>query len=246
MLIDVFKKTFTKKKYVKKIIFKGLGNFLIYFSLILFLRVFSRPIYYEVSYYVNNYVNKKETIVVDDTLDINNKLSQNKQKKIQETGKLVNIFQNQEVRLLSPVNNTFSIVIPKIQANAKIIANVNTADEAEYRLKLQEGVAHARGTYFPGEGKNIFLFAHSTDFIWNVGTYNAVFYLLYKLENQDLVYVMYKNKLYKYRVFDKKIVNSDEIHYLTDETDSEILILQTCWPPGTTWKRLLVFAERIN
>ncbi|GIW62838.1 MAG: hypothetical protein KatS3mg090_0664 [Patescibacteria group bacterium] len=245
MLVDVVKKTLSKSQYRRKIFIKGVGNFFIYFSLILFLRVFSRPIYYELSYYWNSYFNKKTEVIVNEGLN-NIVLDNYSSNRVGQVGRLAEIFQNQEVRYLSPIDKDFSVVIPKIQANSKVIANVNPANESEYRLKLQEGVAHALGTYFPGEGKKIFLFAHSTDFIWNVGTYNAVFYLLYKLETDDLVYLMYKNKLYKYKVYDKKIVEANEVHYLTDESDEEVLVLQTCWPPGTTWKRLLLFAKRIN
>jgi hypothetical protein len=43
--------------------------------------------------------------------------------------------------------------------------------------RAPNGVAHAKGTVFPHKG-NIYLFAHSTDNWWNVGRYNAVFYLL--------------------------------------------------------------------
>ena len=61
------------------------------------------------------------------------------------------------------VSTHFSVVIPSIDAKSDIIANVNAGDFVEYERALRDGVAHARGTYFPGQGKNIFLFSHSTD-----------------------------------------------------------------------------------
>jgi LPXTG-site transpeptidase (sortase) family protein len=44
----------------------------------------------------------------------------------------------------------------------------------------------------------------------------------------------------------KKIIKPNQIEYLEyKEEDKEIVILQTCWPIGTNWQRLLVFAEKI-
>ena len=89
------------------------------------------------------------------------------------------------------------------------------------------------------------MFAHSTDFAWNVGTYNALFYLLYKLEIEDEIDLFYKGQRYVYRVTGKEVVDPTETEYLTRKSDREFLTLQTCWPPGTTLKRQLIFAERV-
>lgn len=141
------------------------------------------------------------------------------------------------------VDSQFSVVIPKIEAYARVVANVDTADEAGYRDALSQGIAHAAGTNFPGGGEGIFLFSHSTDYPYNVARYNAVFYLLRKLEKDDEVIVYFADKKHIYRVLDKIVVGADDVSWLTREYDKETLILQTCDPPGTTWKRLLVIAE---
>jgi len=145
--------------------------------------------------------------------------------------------------ILTPVDTNFAIVIPKIAANVRIIPNVNTSNYNEYMQALSLGVAHAKGTVFPGMKGNIFLFAHSTDNFWNVGRYNAVFYLLKELENGDEVNIFFGGKRFVYKVYDKKIVEANEINYLTPQAQGQTLTLQTCWPPGTTLKRLLVFAS---
>ena len=160
-------------------------------------------------------------------------------------GRLARLLKDRNIEVLVPKDSQFSIVIPKIGANSNIIANVDPATESVYLEALKKGVAHARGTQNPGMGGHIFLFAHSTDYFWNVGTYNAVFYLLYKLERGDAVDLFYKGQRYAYKVVDKKIVNPNQVEYLTRQSDSELLTLQTCWPPGTTLKRMLVFAKRV-
>lgn len=141
------------------------------------------------------------------------------------------------------IDPSFSIVIPKIDAKSNVFANVDTSDEEEYMDVLSKGVAHAKGTYFPGQGKNIFLFAHSTDSPINIQKYNAVFYLLSKLEKGDTVIIYFANKKYIYEVTEKTVKSASDISFLVNETQTEVLYLMTCTPPGTTWKRLFVTAN---
>lgn len=162
----------------------------------------------------------------------------------QGKSKLSSVFKKKRLRFITPVDPNFSIVIPKIAANARIIPQVDPSNKGEYLAALKKGVAQAKGTAFPGENGHIFLFAHSTDYFWNVGRYNAIFYLLYKLEKGDEIDLIYKKQLYKYTVIGKEIVNPSQVEYLTRTSNKEFLTLQTCWPPGTTLKRILIFAVR--
>lgn len=148
-----------------------------------------------------------------------------------------------KVEVLSPVSAQFGIIIPKIGANAPIFPNVDAGKPDEYLSVLQKGVAHAAGTVFPGVSGNIYLFAHSTDSFWNVGRYNAVFFLLKELENGDEIDVFYLGVRHVYRVVNSLIVDPSDVHYLTVPSSYEQLTLQTCWPPGTTLKRLVIFAR---
>ncbi len=144
------------------------------------------------------------------------------------------------------VNSQFSIVIPEIGAAENIIANVDPANKSEYSEALKIGVAHAKGSNFPGQNRMIYLFAHSTDSPINIARYNAVFYLLNKLEKGDKVYIFFSDKLYEYQVDHKLITSPKDTSWLNDKGDGETLILQTCYPPGTTWERLLVIAKPVN
>jgi sortase A len=69
--------------------------------------------------------------------------------------------------------------------------------------------------------------------------------LLYKLEVNDEVNLFYQGHRFLYKVYEKKIIDPSEVHYLTDKSSHEVVTLQTCWPPGTTLKRMLVFAKRV-
>lgn len=139
----------------------------------------------------------------------------------------------------------FSISIPKIDAKSNIIPNIDTSNQAEYLESLKKGVAHAKGTNFPGQGKLIYLFSHSTDSPFNFSRYNAVFYNLRKIENGDKIYVYYLNKKYVYQVTEKRIAEASDISLLNDDGTGEKLLLQTCDPPGTSIRRLIVIAVQI-
>lgn len=147
------------------------------------------------------------------------------------------------LEILKPVDPEFSVIIPKLSINSKVVPNVDVADKKVYEPALKQGAAHAKGTYFPGENGTTFIFAHSTNYEWFVARYNAIFYLLKDLEKDDQVHLVYKNTVYPYKVVEKKIVGARDIEYLTPHKGREELILQTCYPPGTTEKRLIVIAR---
>ena len=144
---------------------------------------------------------------------------------------------------LEPKDTDFGIVVPKIFANAKIIANVNPFDQKEYQIALTKGVAHAAGTSFPGQLGNVFLFSHSSVNFYEANRYNSIFYLLSKLEKEDEIDLYYKGQKFVYKVIDKKIVGAEAVSYLSGKAEKKALTLMTCWPPGTTLKRLLIIGE---
>ncbi len=228
-------------EYVRILILRTIGNFLLFASLFMIVKTFWQPVREEIIYFINTRV-QKQYIVVDDIQRLS--LDKDSLYKNQQGGLLAKAFNIKPIEILTPEDPNFSIVIPKIGANAKILPNINASDENIYLNALNKGVAHTLGTAFPGEGGHIFLFAHSTDYFWNIGTYNAIFYLLYKLEKNDEVDIFYQGQRYVYRVIGREIVDPSQVQYLTRKTNHEFLTLQTCWPPGTTLKRLLIFAVR--
>ena len=138
------------------------------------------------------------------------------------------------------------ITIPKIQAQAPIVDNVNPWDETEYRQKLLNGVAQAKGTAAVGSDKGtIYLFAHSSDVPWRITRYNTAFYKLGQVKLGDLIILTKNGKEYKYKIYEKKVVWPTELKYLNDISKTQ-LILQTCTPVGTDLQRLLVFAVPLN
>lgn len=148
--------------------------------------------------------------------------------------------------VLSPADWGFSLIIPEVQINARVENSVDISNDNEYALALKTGVAHAEGTSLPGQEGTIYIFGHSTDYPWNISRYSAYFYPLRYLENGEEIIIIYQGKNFLYRVEEKRVVEADKLEYLLSSNNEDRLVLQTCWPPGTTWKRLIIIASPIN
>jgi len=229
-----------RDEYLYLLTLRTIGNFMILTSLFFIARTLYEPVRQEVQFLSDQWSNKMYVIATKEE-----EISFSLQKIGDKKGLLTRNIDGKIAEVLVPEDPNFSVVIPKIGANARVVPNVDTSNEREYSDALKHGVAQAQGTAFPGEGGHIFLFAHSTDYWWNVSTYNAVFYLLGKLIKGDDINIFYKGERFVYRVVETKIVDPSEVEYITRKTNQEFVTLQTCWPLGTTFKRLLVFAVRV-
>jgi LPXTG-site transpeptidase (sortase) family protein len=240
------------KKIIQFLIFRTLSNFFILITIFGVLATFGPAIFYEAEFRYEKVFGVEYAIAdISETDQTPSELGALLDKYQNTPGELTEdeqsmlgvILSENKEKILVPKSSQFSIVIPKIGANSNVIENVDPDNEQEYLSALGRGVAHARGTAFPGMNGNIYLFAHSADSFWNVGRYNAIFYLLKELQSGDDISVFFQGRRYNYVVKESKIVEPEEVQYLQANIGAgEQLILQTCWPPGTTWKRQLVFA----
>lgn len=154
--------------------------------------------------------------------------------------------QNDSTSELQPPNTDYAIVIPKIGAAAPIVKDVDPLDSIIYQKALTKGVAHAKGTANPGENGSIFLFAHSSADLFTASKYNSVFYLVHHLSQGDEIKLWYQGIEHRYQVSSKEYVEASQVEYLTEKSSAEILTLMTCWPPGTTIRRLVIQATKLN
>ncbi|HSA83340.1 MAG TPA: sortase, partial [Patescibacteria group bacterium] len=68
-------------------------------------------------------------------------------------------------------------------------------------------------------------------------------YLLLHMKAGDEIVVFFEGKRFEYIVSQTRVADADDITLLTQaQGGEEQLVLQTCWPPGTTWKRFYVIA----
>jgi LPXTG-site transpeptidase (sortase) family protein len=216
---------------VKFIILRSIGNFLFLLGIYGVIATFGPAIFYEAQYRVIQA--RGVTFEVAE--------SQAREKPQASFADLLTGAREQQ---LTPIDTEFSIVIPRIGASSGIVANVDPSNEDIFKPALERGVAHAEGSVFPGMRGNVYLFAHSADNFWNAGQNNAIFYLLKDLKEGDEVVIFYQGKRYNYFVTGSKIADPEDVSLITNAQEgNEQLILQTCWPPGTTFKRLFVFAR---
>lgn len=233
------------RQILKFLIIRTLGNFLILFTLFGIAATFGPALYYEARYKASQFFEVKYEASLTSTVEpseLSKILAKGKGRKTQPD--LFNeVLSGSKEEILYPEDPSFSVIIPKIGANEKITPNVDSDNEGEYLEVLRHSIAHAKGTAFPGIDGTTYLFAHSTDNFWDIGRYNAVFYLLNKLEKGDDIVLYFADKRYNYKVSETKIVEANDTHYIDSALGmGQKIILQTCWPPGTAWKRLLVFA----
>lgn len=236
----------SKSEIARYLTLRTIGNFLVLLALYGVVATFGPIAYYETTYRIAQLRGVEYSVAQEPIqggfgaiLDKENNTNPQDQ-----GGGLASVLAGPQKQVLVPKDTTFSIVIPKIGASAKVIPNVDANSEKDYLKALQLGIAHAQGSVFPGIPGNIYLFAHSADNFWDAGRYNAVFYLLKDLTKDDDVVVFFEDKRHDYKVKEVKVVDASEVQDLVkaQESGKEQLILQTCFPPGTTWKRLIVVA----
>ena len=139
----------------------------------------------------------------------------------------------------------FSVKIPKLN-----IKN-GTIETNSFNMNPDKYLGHYAGTALPGEVGNVFIYGHSVmPFFFNENNYKTIFSNLHKLEESDVIEISYSGKTYKYKVFEKEVLNPEEVKPLETVTpaylNEKTISLMTCTPPGTTLKRLIVSAKQIE
>jgi len=208
---------------------RSLGTLLVVAGLLLLVLIFTPVVIQEINYQLRSLTQPEVTVISSPDEAQKLEAATTTELKFQPT-------------VLVPKSFDFSLVIPKIGVNSLVFPDIDSSNEAEYLPVLKEGVAHAKYSSLPNQPGAVFLFSHSTDSFYNIGRYNAEFFLLRKLETGDEIYLFYQNQHYKYVVAEKKVVDPDQVSTEVNQTKGNVLILQTCHPPGTTLQRLLIFS----
>ena len=133
-------------------------------------------------------------------------------------------------------NEEDSIKISKIQITAPIVFS-NPITDKDFDDALKIGVVHFPESELPGEEGITIILGHSAPPGWPKIDYEWVFSDLEKLEEGDIIDVYHENRLYKYRVQEKIILEIGEDVPSYDSNESELVLL-SCWPPGKNIKRI--------
>ncbi len=148
-----------------------------------------------------------------------------------------------------PLPNSARLVIDKIGVNAPIVFNVPNSNDLIYS-NLENGVVHYSITAKPGTSGTSVILGHSSAYPWYHGDYGAVFALLSKLNVGDRFYVQYSdNRTFVYEVRQSIIFNpfaNDGQLTAMENQPGNFLILVSCYPVGTNYKRIAVQAVQIQ
>ncbi|MFH2105462.1 MAG: sortase [Parcubacteria group bacterium] len=136
------------------------------------------------------------------------------------------------------------IKIPKIGIDAPVIYNSGISEQ-EIVENLNNGVVFYNNSDLPSESGLAIYFGHSSNYWWRPGQYDTVFSLIPELTAGDQIDVYYGDQGYIYQATDKKVINQQAWSQLQHPQIKNGLALVTCWPLGTTWRRYVVWAEKI-
>ena len=123
-----------------------------------------------------------------------------------------------------------TIEIPKIDVNLPVYFG----DTLEI---LKNGVGHSSGSYFPGEGGSIIYMGHNSA---------KVFRRFSELQLGNEITVKTNYGVYKYKIYDMKLIHETEVDKVPIQKDKEILMVYTCYPfnnIGYATQRYVVYAE---
>ncbi len=134
--------------------------------------------------------------------------------------------------------------IPSLKINAPIIWS---KQPASFENDLRAGVIHYPGTAMPGQIGTTYISGHSSNYLWAKGEYNTIFSHLGDLADNTSVKITVVQKNGKDAFFHYVVTGRKE-YSPTDQKQFEnsgksVVALSTCWPVGSTAKRLVVFAE---
>jgi sortase A len=133
----------------------------------------------------------------------------------------------QESKEIDKVKGIIGIItIPKINLEAAIGEGVDTET-------LKYAVGHFPGTPVPEKRGNFCIAGHRSY------TYGEFFNRLDELQIGDEIVIKTESSQYKYKVYEKKIVEPSEISIL-DNTKSPIITLVTCTPIRIATHRLII------
>ncbi len=134
--------------------------------------------------------------------------------------------------------------IPDLKISVPIIW---TQDTNNFDRDLQSGVVHYPGTAMPGQIGTTYIAGHSSNYPWAKGSYNRIFSTLGNLGNNTSFSLTVTQTNGKTAVFHYVVVNRQQ-YAPTDQaqfqnTGKSLVALSTCWPVGSTAKRLVIFGE---
>ena len=140
------------------------------------------------------------------------------------------------------------LIIPKINIEVPIVFGIGN-DYRSQQDGMNRGITHFAvpgASSTPGQVGNTVLSGHSSNDVFDGGSYKFIFAQLDRLDNGDTIYINYEGARYTYAVTKKEVVEPTDVGKLVYDTNKPVLTLITCTPLGTARYRLLVTAEQVS
>lgn len=134
--------------------------------------------------------------------------------------------------------------IPSINVTVPVIFSKSTKN---FTKDLQNGVVHYPGTALPGYIGTSYISGHSSNYKWAKGNYNQIFATLNDMPDNTSFSITVTDKNGRKATMHYVVTKRQE-YKPTDQaqfanSDKSVVALSTCWPVGSTAKRLVVFGE---
>ncbi len=136
------------------------------------------------------------------------------------------------------------LIIPSLNVDAPLIYSQSTEN---FDKDLLNGVIHYPGTAMPGQIGTTYISGHSSNYPWVKSAYNHIFTHLGDLgTNKSFSIVVTLNNGKQATLH--YVVTKSQQYLPTDQAQfanagKSVVALSTCWPVGSTAKRLVVFGE---
>lgn len=144
----------------------------------------------------------------------------------------------------SQISSTPTLTIPKINVSTPVVFEPSVV-EANVQKALESGVVHYGNTAEPGKPGNSVIFGHSSNDWDKPGNYKFIFVLLEKLAVGDTFTIDYQGTRYEYQIYDRKVVLATDIGVVAPTAEPTATLI-TCWPTGTSQRRLVLHAKQIS
>jgi LPXTG-site transpeptidase (sortase) family protein len=146
-----------------------------------------------------------------------------------------------------PTGQANLLEIPSLDIKVPIIYATEQSEQA-YQAALINGVVHYPGTPEPGQYGNVYIFGHSSDYIWSKGHYKTIFAVLPRIKNGAEIRISdTQGRQFIYKVVSQKVVEANDNSVLDQgNNQKKILTLQTSYPVGTALRRYVVVSELVE
>jgi LPXTG-site transpeptidase (sortase) family protein len=137
--------------------------------------------------------------------------------------------------------------IPSLKVDAPLVFSKTTND---FDKDLLNGVIHYPGTAMPGQIGTTYISGHSSNYAWVKSNYNHVFTHLGDVAVDQSFQITVTLNNGKQAILHYVVTNSQQFTP-TDpaqfaNSGKSVVALSTCWPVGSTAKRLVVFGQLLQ